>query len=897
MSFVPGTRVGAYEIVSPLGRGGMGEVFRARDTRLGRDVALKVLPAARRTDPALRVRFEREAQALAALSHPRIAGIHDIVESDGHYAIVMELVTGATLADVIARGPVPVRTALAYAIDIVDALAAAHAAGIVHRDLKPSNVVITPEGSAKVLDFGIAKLVARDDPDGSDRGTTDAVTDERAIVGTLGYLSPEQASGGAVDGRSDIFSLGSVMHEMIAGVPAFRGDSPALLIASVLRDDPPPLRTIAPAAPRGVERCVARCLEKDPRRRYQSAVDLKAALEDLREDLQTLPGTASRADLAVAPETGWTRRVRRAAAYLTIAAACAAAGAVAAAAIRPPASAVPLYRPFIAEGVSIDAPAWSPDGRMLAYSALVNGRRQIFVRAADAEQSTQVTRTGGESDSLFWSPDGARLFFMSPDFHSLVSVSAGGGEPQPVVTAAPGPGRQFVRKAATRSDGGTIVFAGGSPGTVRLWAQDTRTGEKRPLEPKGMPSTVANVDALAFAPDGSQFAVIATTSALNQAKGAWIVEWPGLAARHLFADAPYLSGDPSIAWLPDSRRFVTNGYPIGGGADQLLLADIAAATLAPLSSGQDDQQQPTVTPDGRRIAFVSRRAGLDLIEFPIAGGPPDPLVATSRNESFPDMTATGMLAYITDADGPSEIRVRASAGSWPRAIGGVREPERDRATRPRIVRLSPDGQRLAVDSYGNDHVILIYPTAGGAPVRVDTETTDQHGASWSPDGSWLAYRRMRGSTWELVKSPLGGGAAVHLAASLPGGGPTDWSPRGDWIAQHATDGLQLVSADGRQSRLLAVRPLAFRFSRDGSQLLVVRRGSSRRPELAIWDVASGRELRCVEMPLSSTADVLGMTVSPDGSRVIVGAGAPTSDIWILEQFEAPARSWMRWLRR
>jgi serine/threonine protein kinase len=285
MSLSAGTRLGPYEIVAPLGAAGMGEVYRACDTRLGRVVALKVLPISLHGDPALQARFEREAQALAALNHPRIAAIHDVVDVGDHRAIVMEFVPGPTLAEVIAQGPGPLRTAIGYAIDIADALSVAHAAGIVHRDLKPANVVITDDGSAKVLDFGIAKLGAADDSAAREGATNTSLTADRALVGTIGYMSPEQAHCQPVDARGDIFSLGVVLHEMISGRPAFHGDTTAALLAAVLRDDPPPLRTLAPATPRVVERLVTRCLQKDPRRRYQAAADLKVVLEDARDDL------------------------------------------------------------------------------------------------------------------------------------------------------------------------------------------------------------------------------------------------------------------------------------------------------------------------------------------------------------------------------------------------------------------------------------------------------------------------------------------------------------------------------------------------------------------------------------------------------------------------------------
>jgi Tol biopolymer transport system component len=269
------------------------------------------------------------------------------------------------------------------------------------------------------------------------------------------------------------------------------------------------------------------------------------------------------------------------------------------------------------------------------------------------------------------------------------------------------------------------------------------------------------------------------------------------------------------------------------------------------------------------------------------------VIQSSRNESFPDMSASGALAYVADADGWPAVRLRRGTDAWSRRMG------RNIANVAQV-RLSPDGQRISVDdASGVEHSILIYPVAGGAPVRLDRESTDQHGASWSPDGNWIAYRRLTKDRWQLVKAPLAGGAAIVLVEAESGGGATDWSSTGTWIA-HAMGGgdVHLVDADGKGSRALAGPPPAsFRFSRDGSQLLAVRRGEGRRWELATWDVATGRELRVVALPLAVSTEVQGMALSPDESRIIVGAGAPTSDIWMLEQFEPRAPFWRRWFER
>ncbi len=870
----------------------MGVVYRARDTRLGREVALKVLPLSVSFDPERRVRFEREAQALAALNHPHIAAIHDVLEAEGIHAIVMELVAGATLADRMAQGPLPCRDVISIGIDISEALGAAHAAGIVHRDLKPANIVITDSGDAKVLDFGIAKLVGDDDT--SHKATSTSLTGRQGLVGTAGYMSPEQAHGHSVDARSDIFSLGTVLYEALAGRRAFQGDTAAAIVAAVLRDDPPPLRSVVPGTPRTVERCVMRCLDKEPRRRYQNALDLKVALEDLREDLtmsdprvvdpsSTKPAAARRA-------MDWLRWGATALVLTT-------AGFLAADASRAPSVFTPLYRPFITEVTSASSPAWSPDGRTLAYLDVVNGQPQVFVRAVDASQSTAVAREAAASSMLLWAPDGSRLYFMPAD-GSIASVGAGGGEAQRVEgVAKAGAGDGFVGRAALTPDGQSLVFARGRAGAVQLSTLDTRTSAVRPLTPTGLPAALTIVQAMSFSPDGRTLALFASTTAANQSRGIWLISWPDGMARHLLADAPYVAWGFSLAWMPDNRRIVMSGSPLHGGSARLLVLDTAAETLTPLTAGKDSEGNPAVSPDGSRIAFVSQRSGLDLIQLPVDGGPPEPLVATSRTETYPDVSASGLLAYVTDASGAPEVRLRSATDTWSRSLTASNDRENDRLAGPGEVRLSRDGQRAAVGTFGAEHLIWIYPTAGGSPVRLDHASTDQHGPSWSPDGNWVAYRRLLNGTWSIVKAPLGGGTVVQLEEADAGGGATDWSPTGRWIAHSRRDGMHLVSPDGAGVKVLAgLRSGAFRFSRDGSRLFAARRGAGRRWELAIVDVAAEREVRVVALPLAATSDLQWMAVTPDDSRIIVSAGMNASDIWLLERFEPPRSPLARFLR-
>jgi len=297
-----GSRLGPYEVLAPLGAGGMGEVYRARDPRLGRDVAIKVLPASFSKDPDRLRRFEQEARAAGILSHPNITAVFDIGSEDGAPYVVSELLEGEALQAALAGGRLSTRRALDYAIQLAHGLAAAHEKGIVHRDLKPANVFVTKDGRIKILDFGLAKLIhAKDGLPGRTNPSTTQGTEPGAVLGTLGYMAPEQLRGKTADARSDIFSFGAILYEMLSGKRAFQGDSAADTMSAILRDDPPDLSLTDQNISPGLERIVRHCLEKDPGQRFQSA-------QDLAFDLEALLGTASGATRAIVVPASESRR-------------------------------------------------------------------------------------------------------------------------------------------------------------------------------------------------------------------------------------------------------------------------------------------------------------------------------------------------------------------------------------------------------------------------------------------------------------------------------------------------------------------------------------------------------------------------------------------------------------
>jgi hypothetical protein len=419
-----------YQISEKLGEGGMGVVWKAPDTHLDRFVALKTLSAERLADPERKRRFVQEAKAASALNHPNIVHIYDIAEADGVQFIAMEYVAGKTLDQLIGRRGLRLNEVLKYAVQIADALARAHAAGIVHRDLKPSNVMVDDHGLVKVLDFGLAKLAETASSEFGETATVRAPegqrTEEGTIVGTTAYMSPEQAEGKKVDARSDIFSFGSVLYEMVTGRRAFHGDSKLSTLSAILKDDPKPVTSITPDVPRDLEKIISRCLRKDPERRFQTMADLRVALEELREESES--GT-----LGAASAVGGTRG-RRSRLWWTLASTVVVVLAGAGLGLwflRPASHAVTKTVPLTSYPGQQITPAFSPDGKQVAFAwdGEQGGNFDIYVKLVDAGTPLRLTSSPADEWAPAWSPD-ARYIAFCRDFsdHSEIwTIPALGG--------------------------------------------------------------------------------------------------------------------------------------------------------------------------------------------------------------------------------------------------------------------------------------------------------------------------------------------------------------------------------------------------------------------------------------------------------------------------------------
>ena len=898
MPLVAGTRLGPYEILSPLGAGGMGEVYRARDTRLGREIALKVLPDDLAADPSRRQRFEQEARAASALNHPNILSIYDVGTENGVVYMVSELVEGESLRDVIDRGPLNVRKLLDIGVQMADGLAAAHAGGIVHRDLKPENVMVTRDGRLKILDFGLAKqtpLAPSTDPEAT---VTVLRTQAGVVLGTIAYMSPEQARGETVDFRSDQFSLGLILYELLSGKQAFHRNTPAETVAAILRDDAPPITTSGVAAPPPLRWVIERCLAKDPVERYSHTTDLYRELRGLREHLSEAGSQAITRPETPAPAPRRSHRIPM------LAAACAlVAGFVIALLMIPPDVGMEDHRfvPFATEEGYESGAAWSPDGKTIAYSGSVNGISQIYTRGLGGATAVQITRSAVSCRDPFWSPDGTRIYYSaSTPTPSLWSIGAAGGAATQVLPD--------VYHAALSPDGNSLAFLrfesmDATTLRLNLWLSSPPGSAPRKFEPPPLGGMRYYEGALQFSPDGKTL-------------GFWMQMWDG---KPEFWLIPFPSGSPRqpflswkewvpidrFRWMPDSRHVLFPYRQPQAPGTHLWIADTAGGSLQPITSGDGNETSPAVAPDGRTLAYTAYESQGDLVEIALDGGGVRNLIATSRNEAGAEWSPSGQeFAYVTDRSGVSEIWLSEAHATraWPivtqKDFAGDINMEFERP------RFSPDGQRVA---YGRDGTvrgksgaIWISPVGGGTPVRAveESEENPQVTPTWSPDGNSIAFLISRSGVVGLAKAPVGGAARPEILKDKVAPEDVQWAPKGNWILYSMPDSLSVITPDGKTDRVLSKRKWPrYTWSKDATHVYAIR-SEKRHYLVCSIPLEGGEEKTLAEFDLPPGASLRPeLSLSPDGKSLAATEIHVSGDIWLLAGFRTPGglrhRLW-RW---
>jgi len=821
MPLTAGTRLGAYEIQAAIGAGGMGEVYRATDTSLKRQVAIKVLPDALATDAERLARFQREAEVLASLNHHNIAAIYgieeapDVVSGGGRTirALVMELVEGPTLADRIAEGPIPQEEAFAIARQIAEALDAAHETGIVHRDLKPANVKVRADGTVKVLDFGLAKAMSAAGESGGGTGvgvsqlatiTTPAMTQAGVILGTAAYMSPEQARGKIVGKRADIWAYGCVLYEMLTGAKAFAGGDVSETLAAVLRDEPPLDRVPAPA-----RTLISRCLEKDPKRRLRDIGDAMALLD--------APGHASGAPASV------DRRAFLAAAGLALVATI---GMVALAVMHfteaPPTAPVPLHFEVRPPGNGLLGPhvALSPDGRMVAFTATGGEVVGLWVHSFDTGASRRLASAGATGSVMFWSADNRYVAYGAGTILRKVSVADDQAQTIADIPVAGWTGGSW-------NADNVIIFGGASFGVMRVSANG------------GTPAALTVLDRArndighvgpTFLPDGRRFLYFRNT-AMADTRGIYVGSLdlaPSAQSTERIAAADsrafYLPGPAGaghllflrqgllVAQAFDLRTLAVSGEPTqvagqmstasgdapfaASASGTVLFRSNAGATGTPVwisRAGAElgavggevmTPQHPRVSPDGKRMALV---VSGEIWVYDLQGRPP--VKVTFGDDAFsPVWTPDGKSLVYESNDAPTLLMVASSAGATPQPASpiGHFHPHG----------WSPDGRLIAAQFTSGSPVtdiVHLVPTPSSTPeFLVKTPGRDgAEGTSLSPDGKWLAYASNGTGTMEVWVQPFPGpGDAIRV------------SPRGGMEPVWARNGRELYYLE--RNRMMAV---------------------------------------------------------------------------------------------
>jgi eukaryotic-like serine/threonine-protein kinase len=882
MTLTAGSRLGPYEILAPLGAGGMGEVWKARDTRLERTVAIKVLPQHLSASPESRQRLEREAKTISQLSHPHICALYDVGNQDGVEYLVMEYLEGETLADRMAKSALPLEQTLRYGTEIADALEKAHRRGIVHRDLKPGNVMITKSG-VKLLDFGLARVTSPNESAGNLSAwqtQEKPLTAEGAILGTFQYMAPEQLEGRGADARSDIFALGAVLYEMATGRKAFSGTSQASLISSIMTSEPAPISSVQRMTPLALDRVVKTCLAKDPEDRWQSAGDVAKELKWVAE------GSA----IPITGQAAPRRRTSERLAWI-LAAAAVVFGVISALQARRPRALEELTRFAIMpppDQSFLPLVQLSPDGRRIAFLLLDSGgRMSVAVRSFD---SLEMRRIGGTENmrGMFWSPDSREVAFFSEG--KLKRVSADGGPVQTICESGGAFSGAWSRQGTIlfTKDFGSPIFAvspaGGTPSPVTTL--DPARGDAAHFHPN-------------FLPDGRHFTFVArnldpekTTIMIGSLDSKDVRPLFHADSAAVFAEPGYLlfaRDNALFAWRLDPRPLKLVGEPFPAfeqvryaTEDNVLSVSAAGNRLAYLSwemrrrlvwvdrkgrelgalgevGGYEDLR---ISPDGGKVAVAERDPShgqnLDIWVFDIARKTTSRITAERTDEFDPAWTPDGeSLIYDSDRFGFYDLYERPATGGAEKILLRSKQDKL-------LPTISPDGRSLLIAaSEGGSFARFLLPRSGqGDPVPLSggSRFSEEH-PEISPDGRWSAFDSSESGQREVYVQPLPNGPKRQV--SIGGGQMPVWNRNSSELFYAARDEMLMSAALRMASGRLEIAepqplfPLQFgtggeiQFMRhpydvspDGERFLVIRRAPDAEPDAAVvvtnWTAALKR---------------------------------------------------------
>ena len=876
----------------------MGEVFRGRDTKLDRLVAIKVLSGSIATDPHSRSRFEQEAKAVAALAHPNILSIHDFGCIGGVTFIVTELLDGDNLRAALRTGPLSLRRVLDIAAQIAEALAAAHVKGFVHRDLKPENVFLTQTGHVKLLDFGLAHRAPLPTlHEDGESPTLDKITTGGALVGTIAYMSPEQAKGQAVDFRSDQFSFGVLLYEMLACRRPFKGSSPAETLASIIRDAPEPLGSAAPAAPEPLTWIVERCLAKEPRDRYESTEDLAKQLLDCRAHLFPAEGTRGRSSggerpafvlpananggsaLRVPPPESSRTRLMVALAVAGLATAGAALVWTAARQerVRPPAAGEGRLREVLSTGSHIHSVALSGDGKMLAYVLEKDGRSELWVSRAAGGAGIRLTDDDAREAEPEFSPDDENILFSrfpsTGASAEICVVPVLGGHVTSVLAGA--------IRAAWSPDGTELACVTSRPPEPQKLAVVRVDGSKTRVLLEA-DSKLPFFGRVAWSRDGASLAVGRSVGGI--ASELWSVRASDGVSRRLWTDPPGIfSKSPAFAADGSGIVHVSNR----GGAANLWLLPADGRPPTRLTSGAGPDLWPSVSAAGA-IAFLNAPERSGLWVYDLASGTRRQVTSHSSPLWAPAFSPDGLdVAYSRAEEG----------GAWHIWISPVRGGQPVQLTSsplPEVYpRFSADGQWVTYCTWtaGADRVWRVPRRGGPAEALTPGGATDDQYADPSPDGRRIAFARSIDGESRVVVQDLGSAEARTVTkgpSTLP-----HWSPDGRWIAFAAdrawASGIFVVTADGRDERRLSDTGGWPVWWPDGTGVAYSVLGFEDLQRVRIAPVAA--RARAFPNGLPVTVKNSPFDLSRDGrSLAITDSEVSSSRIWILEGPDRGART-------